>query len=211
MTTVRDLLHDGDPIRYEPLTDLQRNRLRQAVISAAPAVAVSPLPWRTRGPAFVASLALIILTVAAIGWRLWSDGTTVLAAVRFEVRLAEDHAGPGLREVRVPGSDRVLYMHEEAVVTNDDIAGTRLSSNDRGRYDIGVQFTPAGARKMLAATAAHVGRPIVVLIDGAVVMAPVLRDAVSTSAVITGDYSRAQAERLMQGMSVRPAIEPRPR
>jgi hypothetical protein len=35
------------------------------------------------------------------------------------------------------------------------------------------------------------------------VMAPVIRSPVSRSAVITGDYSRADAERIINGIGVR--------
>jgi preprotein translocase subunit SecD len=60
-----------------------------------------------------------------------------------------------------------------------------------------------GARKMRDATASHVGRPIAILIDGNVVMAPTLRDPISADALITGDYSRAEAERIVNGISIR--------
>ena len=39
-----------------------------------------------------------------------------------------------------------------------------------------------------------------ILIDGKVVMAPTLRVAISTLAVITGDYTRAEADRIANGM-----------
>ena len=58
-------------------------------------------------------------------------------------------------------------------------------------------------RKMRQATANHVGRPMAILIDGVVVMAPVLRVRISTSAVISGDLTQAEAERIVNGISIR--------
>ena len=43
---------------------------------------------------------------------------------------------------------------------------------------------------MRQATAAHIGRPMAILIDGEVVTTPTVRGAVSDSAWINGDYMR---------------------
>ena len=56
---------------------------------------------------------------------------------------------------------------------------------------------------MLAATASHIGKPVAILIDGDVVMAPVLTGLISTSAVIDGNYTRAEAERIVDGIGMR--------
>jgi preprotein translocase subunit SecD len=39
-----------------------------------------------------------------------------------------------------------------------------------------------------------------VLVDGRVVMAPVVRSPISGSAVITGNFTRADAERIAEGI-----------
>jgi preprotein translocase subunit SecD len=56
---------------------------------------------------------------------------------------------------------------------------------------------------MREATADHNGRPLAILIDGTVVAAPVVRGPISTSAVITGRYSDAEAERIVEGIRIR--------
>lgn len=56
---------------------------------------------------------------------------------------------------------------------------------------------------MRRATANHIGRPVASLIDGAVVAAPLLKARISESAVISGAFSRAEAERIADGISVR--------
>jgi len=53
---------------------------------------------------------------------------------------------------------------------------------------------------MQAATAGHIGRPVAILIDGRVVLAPTLRAIIADSAVITGSYTREEAERLAEGL-----------
>jgi hypothetical protein len=205
MPNVNDLLRDADPLRQETGMDPQhRDRVRQAVRAAATETTAASRAW-FRAPLAVAALvALILVGMFAAGARgLWGS-PTVYAAVRFEVRLAETQPGTGLTEARVSGSDRPIYLHDEVVVTNADIEHCKaVSSGDASRYNIGVEFNAAGAEKMRVATLAHEGRPMAILIDGEVVMAPVIRSPVSRAAVINGDYSRAEAERIVNGIGVR--------
>jgi hypothetical protein len=206
MKTVRDLLRDADPLRHEPRpSGAERDRIRQAVVVAASEVTRASAAWFRAPIALLAVVAVIVIGILAMYSRIGPQGSaTVYAAVRFEVRLAEDRAAAGLREARVPGSDRVIYLHEEIVVTNADIERSTLVQGDRpSRFGVNVEFTEAGARKMREATANHLGRPAAILIDGDVVMAPTVRAPIGASAVISGDFSRADAERIVNGIGVR--------
>jgi hypothetical protein len=206
MRTVRDLLRDADPLRHEPhRLEGERDRLRQAVVTAAADVTAPSPPWFRRPVVLLTTVALTIFAIVAVGSQIWPRaGSTLQAAVRFEVRLAEDHQAAGLREARVSGSDRVVYLHQEIIVTNSDVAQSRVvQGDDPSRFGVGVELTAAGGQKMRHATANHVGRPVAVLIDGDVVTAPVLRGPISTSAVISGDYTQAEAERIVNGIGIR--------
>ena len=205
MTPVSDMLRKADPLRHEAEMDPQhRDRIRQAVRAAAAETAAASRVW-FRAPLAVAALAALILVgMFAAGARGFRGSATVYAAVRFEVRLAETQPGTGLTVARVSGSDRPIYLHDEVVVTNADIEHcTAVRGSDASRFNIGVEFSAAGAEKMRTATLAHEGRPMAILIDGEVVMAPVIRSPVSRSALISGDYSRAEAERIVNGIGVR--------
>ena len=69
----------------------------------------------------------MVIVASFLGSRVWSLFVSDLqAAVRFEVRLAEDRPAPGLREAKVSGSDRSVYLHDEVIVTNSDIAAARV-------------------------------------------------------------------------------------
>jgi preprotein translocase subunit SecD len=152
----------------------------------------------------VAALAVAVMGVFAVGYQLWVHGTTpVLAAVRVEVRLAEDYPIPGLVVAQLADSGRVIYLHPEIIVSNDDIAQSWVSQDGAGGFGVAVQFLPSGAERMRQATANHVGRPVAILIDGAVVIAPVSRSPISDSAVISGNYTRGEAERIADGIGTR--------
>jgi SecD-like export protein len=203
MSSLRSLLQDADPVRHEPpRLNGERERIRRSILqSIAVDRPTRPLGGRLN---LVVALAIIVMGIMAVGYQIWMHGTTsLLAAVRFEVRLAEDQPIPGLVVARLGDSGRVIYLHPEIVVSNDDIAQSWVSEDGPNQFGITVQLLPSGAERMRQATATHVGRPVAILIDGSVVMVPVVRAPIVNSAVISGNFTRAEAERIADGMRLR--------
>jgi len=109
MSTLRDILRDADPLRHEPdLAEAERDQLRQVVVTAAADVTIRPAStWFRRPVGLLAAIVVIALGMAAVGSRVWSPGgTTLQAAIRFEVRLAEDQPDPDLI-IRTSGEQRL--------------------------------------------------------------------------------------------------------
>ena len=205
MKTIRELLRDADPLSHEPhRREKDRVRIRQAILADTSEVnASSPARFPTAIALWVT--VALVMGVVGVGSQLWSQrGTTLEAAIRFEVRLAEDQPAPGLRPARIDGSDRrVVYLHDATVVTNEDIEQSRVVQGDRSsEFGVEVEFTAAGAQRMREATAGHIGRPMAILVDGVVVVAPVVRSVIGTSASITGRYSKAEAQRVVDGIGI---------
>jgi hypothetical protein len=204
MTRVEDLLRDADPVRHEPLRADDRARMCERLRAAAASPPASEHRFAGRRAFVIAGLAA--LAAAGIGgFRLWPVAPTLhAAAVRFEIRLAEATPTLDLQPARVAGSDRVVYLYRDAVVTNDDIATARVvPGNAPNQYQIGVTLTPAAGERMRTATAGHIGRPVALLIDGEVVMAPTVRSVITNQALLTGNYSKDEAERIANGMLLR--------
>ena len=205
MTTIRNLLQEADPLEREPTCSPgERARQRHAILAAS----LTQVPFHERSrPRWAPFVAFgLILAVASV-FDFPTDSPFVgelQAAVRFEVRLAERTPAPGLREVKRSGSEPPVYVHEEVVVTNSDISSARvLPGAAPGQFAVGVEFNASGAAKMRQATAGHIGRPVAILIDGEVVMAPLLRAPIGASAVVTGNFSKAEAERIVSGVQLR--------
>ncbi|MBV9768983.1 MAG: hypothetical protein JOZ32_05385 [Bryobacterales bacterium] len=206
MKNIRELLRDADPLGDEPkLPWDQLSSRRQAILAAASSArAASAVESRSRMAVFT-TVALMVIAILLVGSRVWPVfvGDVQAAAVHFEIRLAEDRPGPGLNEVKAAGSGRSIYLHHEAIVTNSDIAAARVVQGDRpSEYYVGIEFNTAGAKKMRAATGSHIGRLMAVLLDGQVVMAPVLRTSIGASARISGNFTRAQAQRIVKGIAI---------
>ena len=200
MRTIAHLLRTADPLVDEPIwSPHERLIVRQIVLEhsrmAKPSNAWSRRPFVVT----LATLCLVLLAGVTIVPRIWSPA--VQAAVRFEVRLAELSPGPGLQQVSVPTPSGTIYLHQEVIATNIDIRSARVvPANSPSTFNVEITFSPSGAENMSRATREHVGRPLAILLDGKVVMAPTLRSTISTLAVITGDYTRAEADRIASGM-----------
>src|ERR1051326_7740924 len=98
MKTVSDLLRDADPVGDRRRWSAgERAATRQTVLQRSASVErTSPRPIAA---AWFIALAVVAATIGVSQWSRTS--VAVLAAVRFEVRLAEDTPGLGLREVTV--------------------------------------------------------------------------------------------------------------
>ncbi len=206
MRTLSELLREADPLRHESLPPLdQLDSHRQAISVAASSASAPGAVGSRRRMAVLAAAAFVLIAASFLGSRVWSLFVGDLqAAVRFEVRLAEERPGPGLREVKVVGSNRSVYLHDEVIVSNSDIAVARVMQGPgRWEYAVGIEFNASGAEKMRAATGNHIGQPLAVLLDGQVAMAPTLRSPIDASARITGNFTRSQAERIVKGIEMR--------
>lgn len=204
MKSISELLQDADPIRYEPSLSSEQRAYRRKVILAAASTSHNRAAVESRSRiALVVACALIALAVLFLAERMWSPRVSnVYAAVRFEVRLAEVEPAAGLREAKVSGTDRSVYLHAEVIVTNGDISRAYVIQVDHStQYNVGVEFNPSGAEKIRAATAGHVGRPVAILLDGKVVMAATVREPIAESAVISGNLSKAEAEKIASGIT----------
>jgi hypothetical protein len=205
MKTISELLRGADPLQYEPTRPSgDRDLCRQAVLAAASGShADAGVRSRSLIPVYVI-VALTAIFVSFLGSRIWSPFVSdVQGAVRFEARLAEDKPAPGLREAKVSGSSRSVYLHDEVIVDNGDIAEAQVvQGSSPSQYAVDIKFNASGAEKMRAATGKNIGNHLAILLDGQVVMAPVIRSPIGASALITGNFTKAQAERIVNGIRI---------
>lgn len=204
MKSITELLRDADPLPHEAIIsseqcDYRRKAILREVSGARDRIGAEP---RSRIILLVAVGLVIVFSLLAE--RMWSPLVTdVHAAVRFEVRLAENEPAPGLREAKISGTDHSVYLHNEIVVTNSDISEAQILQDDRSaQFSVDVRFNAYGTEKMRAATTKHLGKPLAVLLDGQVIMVAKVRSPIVESAVITGNLSHANAERIVKGITM---------
>lgn len=202
MSVVQELLRQGDPVARESgPAPTARARVRDTVVRAGRTM---PAISRPRRLALRRGLALAVLLAAAgLGsgalWRVANP--PAFAAVRFEVRLAEETPGPGLREAPVGVQPRVVYISDEAVLTNTDIAHAQIVPGASSeQFGVEVHLTEGGSARMREVTRRHIGRPVALMLDGLVVAAPTVRSEIGDVGLLTGDFSRGEAERIVRGI-----------
>lgn len=195
MKTLRQVLEYADPLGHEPgWTAGERRAVRRTLVHAPRAVE------RPRRLMFAVVPIAAVALIAVVATRVPFWWGALEAAIRFEVRLAEENPASGLREATV-AAGRTIYLHDDIVVTNDDIVRAQVIPGDSATaFGVAVSFSPEGARKMMRATADHSGRPMAILIDGQVVAASTVRGSIGASAVVNGSFTRAEAERIVEGI-----------
>ena len=205
MKSITELLRDADPLLHESMTSSEQRDYRRKAILAAASRARDRAGAEPRSRvALLVTLGFVMIVVLFLAERMWSPlvSNVYAAAVRFEVKLAEEKPAAGLREARVSGTDRSVYLHADAIVTNSDILRAYIIQVDHSsQYNVGVEFNPSGTEKVRAATARHIGKPVAILLDGQVVMTAIVREPIAQSAVISGELSRTEAEKIVKGIT----------
>jgi preprotein translocase subunit SecD len=155
--------------------------------------------WRIAVVASVGFAAIAQLTTSAHEQFRPEVNTDRIQTTVLEVRLAETEPATGLGAATVLNSDAKIYLHDERVVTNNDVVQARVVEGN-GQFSIAITLTPSGAARMASATSGHMGRPLAIIVNGEVIAAPTVRGQIGSEALITGDFTRADAEHIVAGL-----------
>ena len=116
---------------------------------------------------------------------LFLAGVLMQAQGALEIRAASNTAVAGWQQMPAPGGE-VVWVSTTTALTPADIARGEPRTDANGQRTVGVVFTAEGARKMAQLSAAQVNRPIVLMLDGKVVWAPIVRSTIEKEAVLSG-------------------------
>ena len=128
-------------------------------------------------------------------------GSEKPANVKLEFRIAYQTPGPGLTEKIFPQTGEKFYLKDSVLLSNSDIVEA-IARTEHTPVDILLKLSDSGAVKFTEITAGNIGRRMAILLDGNLITAPVIRDTISQGvAVINGDFTRDEAERIALGLS----------
>ena len=128
---------------------------------------------------------------------------TTSQAVTLEFCPGSQFPMEGLTEMTVVGTDRKVYISQDVVVSNNDIAFAQVIEGF-GSPQILIVFTKAGTGKFSRATENNIGRLLGIVIDGRLFSAPIVRLTISTPRmIISGRFTQEEALRIVNGINTK--------
>jgi preprotein translocase subunit SecD len=107
---------------------------------------------------------------------------------------------PGYAEMKNELSGETVYVSSEVLFRNQDIQAIRLDEGEAGR-SFQIEFTAAAQPSLLQATNEHMGESLALLVDGVVLMAPVIRYPLKDGKILVAGFdTRGQAEKVVNRM-----------
>ncbi len=115
--------------------------------------------------------------------------------------LAQDRYArfPWSSKLESPPAD--LLLASAGRLEGSDFASFSRALDADGRVALGFKMSPQGTKKLFALTSANIGRQLVVVVDGEVVSAPVIRAAISKRGIIAGAFSEFELAELRATLS----------
>ncbi|MCL3882805.1 protein translocase subunit SecD [Marivita sp. GX14005] len=128
-------------------------------------------------------------------------GTTAQLTFQPVVGRTDDPgASAGVGNEVLPSLDEpnTYYILEQApVVTGEELVDAQPAFDQNGRPAVNFRFNPAGARKFGDYTAANIGNPFAIVLDGEVISAPVIQSHIpGGSGIITGRFTVEESTQL---------------
>ena len=77
--------------------------------------------------------------------------------------------------------------------------------NGGGRFSIELKLNESGGAAMRTLTKSHLNQPLAILVNGEIIAAPIVRSEIGRDLVITGNFTREQADKLATKIVILPA------
>jgi len=128
-------------------------------------------------------------------------GTTAKLTFQSVVRTTgNEKTVAGARNILVPDLDQkgLFYILEKTpVVTGDELVDAQPTFDQNGRPAVSFRFNPTGGRKFGKYTADNIGNPFAIVLDNAVISAPVIQSHIAGgSGIITGHFTVEESTKL---------------
>lgn len=114
----------------------------------------------------------------------------------FELRLAYFEPDADRSQYTVPGSEQKVFVARQLFASIADVAAARAIDDASGQPAIEITFSPNSAKRVEELTQQHLNKPVAILVDGKLLTAPIIQDRFGSVSIITGRFSREEAERI---------------
>jgi len=99
----------------------------------------------------------------------------------------------------IPDASGLPYLvRKRILVSGENLTKAEVTADENNRTAIGFRFDGAGARRFGEATAANIGKPFAIVLDGKVISAPNINSAITGgSGIIQGSFSIEEASEMV--------------
>ncbi len=114
--------------------------------------------------------------------------------VRIEFRPASFEPFENALQLTPRYGDQTVWVDTEPILENQHVESAAMATDNRGNRAVVMSLTDEGARLMWDLTGDQLDRPLAILIDGQLLVAPVVRARIRTHVMITGGRNGLGAE-----------------
>ena len=84
----------------------------------------------------------------------------------------------------------------ETVMTGEVLKSATATADQMGQWEIAFELTSQGSEKFFNYTGSNIGQPMAIVLDGVVLSAPTIQAAIRDQGVITGQFTKDEADSL---------------
>jgi preprotein translocase subunit SecD len=126
---------------------------------------------------------------------------TLSPAAALDVRLVSATNVANSQQATDPNSGATIYLIAPPVIASADVATLQRSEESPGLPSLTVNLTPAGGRKMAAATTPATGQELAVIVNGEVIWVAAVRSPVSNGFRISGGTVQKHREQIFEDLT----------
>jgi preprotein translocase subunit SecD len=91
---------------------------------------------------------------------------------------------------------RPILLKNQTLLTGEYLSQARVTFDRTGRPEVGIKWNTKGSRIFAKLTGENIGKRLAIVLDGEVYSAPVIKDKIVGSGVISGNYTDESARNL---------------
>jgi len=151
-----------------------------------------------------------VFSLVAVACLAFSSGIansqTAQSKSVLKICLADSEPTEGWAKHDVEGQEPI-YVNPQPVIREDDIESVEAKAGEAsGSKSIYIKLTRGAGKKMSAASGANLNKPMAILFNGAVVSAPKINSKIDRDIMITGNFSDAQIDEMLEALQPRPRV-----
>lgn len=100
-----------------------------------------------------------------------------------------------------------VFLNRDPILVTEDILAAKPTIDEQGSPSLMLRFTDEGSRKLAAATAHLIDKPVAIVIDDVVLTVPIVRSPLSGSILLTGDWTEKRVQEIADSINGAPRMK----